>query len=233
LAHAAAWEGQLWAPTWLTFRAVSYCNTADDCDDIDWDEPPVGRSEPWRPRVFLFELYWADQASIDAFGDSVYEHDFKLYNRDNWHFLRHPFCFGQGDNFWALQEDLEWRQDLPSDAKFYIDNAEEADSCEERDLTFGIHHPKELQPNTVYHVALYMRNGEEDSSPYQLQGQKLERNFPGCDFSPWCVNVVHWPEGGPTETYIPEEQGTGLPDCRVWSRLYGLQRCIENTRRRP
>jgi hypothetical protein len=164
------------------------------------------------PRQFQQSLLWENQDSIYAFGADAYEHDLKLFNRDNPGFLEHPACFGWQDNFWAQREGVYWSTTFPAETSPYFDDYDQSDSCETQDFTVGMLYPQFLQPQVQYSVTIDAKAGEEDRSSYALNAQKLSII---CD-SAACVNLPG-PLGHPGEGQVLIGETVGsAPECRNW-----------------
>lgn len=176
-------------------------------------------------RVIIQDMTWESQASIDAMGDESYEHDFKLFNDENTGpsaggLGTRPLCApGQGNNFWATRTGT-FDTNFPEATSPYFDT-DVSDSCKTQDLTIGLVHPKELEPNVAYQTVLRVDAGAQASSPYQLQSEQLER-LPGCE-DPLCIGLDQQ-DVDPRQLLIGMEKGNA-PECRDWRKGEESERC--------
>lgn len=197
-------------------------------------------------RMIVHSLSWEDQNSINDFeSNAAYEHDFKLFNSGNLSSLR-PFCLpGQSNNFWADRANptrtnsptagrTTWDStNFPSNVGLYFDT-DVSDSCETLDLTIGLYHPRLLSPAVQYGITIVTDAGDENSSSYSLNAQKLERI---CDSSPNCVGLsgsLDYISSGARERLgvginkgqllIGRQRGVA-PECRTWIKGMDSQPC--------
>jgi hypothetical protein len=156
------------------------------------------------------EFTWASADDIAAFGDDAYEHDFKLHNRDN---PSDRSCFvweqGRANAFWLTRNALTWVTTLPAATKPYLDtNA--LDACSMMDLTVGMQWPKLVSPSTKYAITVVADRGTASISEATVEGQRITKIGPWCDFSEWCPIAVN-------DFQLVVQQSDGrTPGCRDW-----------------
>lgn len=142
----------------------------------------------------------------DEFTDYwAYEHDFKLYNEENWN--NDYVCpANQKNDFWADREaGIVWGTTMPDP---YLDtNA--SDNCREHDLSVGSYHRRKFERKS-YYVGLIVAPGDHGDSEYKLRSEALDKD---CDISPWCVGIKG--DDGGREVLVPETSGFA-PGCRTW-----------------
>ncbi|WP_156935113.1 hypothetical protein [Pseudonocardia spinosispora] len=176
-------------------------------------------ADPRTGRLIENTLTWANQASIDFFGPRAYEHDFKLFNRENFSpeyagVGTRPVCVpGQGEDFWADRNMVFFDTSFPAEIKPYFDTTA-LDGCGTRDFTVGIYHPKLLKPGVTYNIKVLPRSGVEDKSPYTLTAQILQKLSDDCDNNTFCVGVI---PGGDKQPLIGVTKGVA-PECRQWTK---------------
>lgn len=186
--------------------------------------PLMGRSitspQPGNQASIIQTQTWSTRASINNFGTgNAYEHDFKLINSSNNGTLVHPFCGGQGDDFWAdRNRSVVFVTNVPSATKPYFDT-DASDSCRTEDFTIGLYHPIRLNPGVRYVSVIGADRGQESSSPYALVAQRLGR---GCDTNPFCVGGPFGNHG--SQLLIGASKGRA-PECRRWHRGRESARC--------
>jgi hypothetical protein len=167
-----------------------------------WDCLGAECDEPWAPetgwtdtpRRIEYSFGWG--VSLEDMLVEIYEQgmplafelDVKLINPQNsdsqWN------CpDSEKDDFWISDRD-DWRGEIsiPDAAGPYWDTSA-LDPCSRKDLTVGIYHPEELKKGDVYELRLeFSEAGNSLTSGIEWHAELLER-APGCDDSPWCVNV--------------------------------------------
>lgn len=165
-------------------------------------------------------MTWGSQASINEFIGESYEHDFKLRNTANhgFPFIR-PGCVpGENNNFWATRDGKWYRTTYPKAAKPYFDT-DYSDSCELQDFTIGVYFPLKLTAGKKYETIVRTRAGENNSSEYQLAGERLKRD---CSSSPFCVGVRPRPEKA--QVFVGFTKGSA-PECRRWRKGRSSRPC--------
>lgn len=154
----------------------------------------------------------------DEFADDwVYEHDFKLFNPENWD-TDYGICpSNQRNDFWADRNaGITWETTMPDP---YLDTAV-SDHCRYHDLTVGTYNPDKFVTRT-YDINLVIAPGDHSDSEFQLRGEALEKD---CEFSPWCVGAFGEREGGGGQLLVGSSKGVA-PGCHRWAKGQDSQPC--------
>jgi len=216
-----------------------------DCDDVDepsdWTEnylaPP---RHPDYPRLIETTFTWrhGSQYFADRTANEghlfAWENDVKLYNGNNFDSPGGFFCLPWDKNdFWIASRDADDKlieTNLPADAGIYWDTAA-SDSCDVKDLTWGIYHPERLKANTQYSVNVHFDDpGDEANSTFSWTPTLLERqpnlspNGPQCDFTPWCVNVPPFARVYEDSEMVKRGWDYRLPDCWEYDESWSQER---------
>ena len=176
--------------------------TADD-ENVDFAGPltyhqgndrTLFTSFRWHPTLeeMLLDIYLSE-SPLDM------EFDVKEINRGN----SDPvsvipgICWPwESNNFWiGTRQPTLIDTTIPEEAGLYWDTAVD-DSCQEKDLTYGVYHPEYLDAGGKYDTAIYLDGddpmtyenavGDTDSSEFTWAVQILGRH---CDTNPFCVNI--------------------------------------------
>ena len=136
--------------------------------------------------------------------DWAYEHDFKLYNEENWN--TDGICPApQRNDFWADQSaGIVYATNMPDP---YLDTGA-SDNCRYHDLTIGSYNPDEFNTGT-YAISIVVAPGDHGDSEYQMRAEALDKD---CEYSPWCVGIGGFGEG---DLLVGTERGIA-PGCRTW-----------------
>ncbi len=160
---------------------------------------PVG-AERGLITSFTWNLKPAEvDAHIEKIGSIAVEFDTKQINRGNANFgigigeeTLQGICLPwELNNFYIGDRTfpLAIVTSLPPEAGVYWDTAF-LDSCEEKDLTYGIYHPEVLEYKAKYYTQIYFLGedaaGDNEQSEISWGIQVLGRH---CDISPFCVNI--------------------------------------------
>jgi hypothetical protein len=188
----------------------------------------------WHPTEKEVLEYYESTSSPMAF-----EFDVKEINRSNEDVLPEVKEIDPGiclpwekNDFWiGTREFSHFENNFPEEAGFYWDTGI-SDSCQVKDLTFGLFHPDKLEPLKVYEAIIYFDGGgawegpplpweglfggvwpaldnesavgDADSSPFQWGLQMLGMH---CDFSATaCVGITEIDVGGEGKPLIEENQ---------------------------
>jgi hypothetical protein len=209
------------------------------CEEADWERVSPVSDLPIFPRVIEISFTWRPtvnlaQRIIEEERGFGWEFDLKLHNGENGGLPFGIACFPWDTNdFWVADRDAVLLDtSIPGEAGVYWDTAA-SDTCDEKDLTFGIYHPELLQPGTTYTMNIYLASaGDEERSTVSWALQMLERRltFAGspCDFSPWCVNVPPDNDIREITTLVKSELGFPFPGCYEYNdRMLGHARECE------
>lgn len=152
----------------------------------------------------LYLTFERDNPGADFAADWAYEHDFKLYNENNWN-TDYICPRNQQNDFWAYRDaGISWDTTMPNP---YLDTRA-SDHCRWHDLTVGSYRPDRFVKRT-YDINLFVAPGDHSSSPYLLQGEVLDKD---CEVSPWCVGIGGYRDH---QRYVGETRGVA-PGCRRW-----------------
>ncbi|HEV7771894.1 MAG TPA: hypothetical protein VGO48_01255 [Conexibacter sp.] len=209
------------------------------CEEGDWERVSPVSDLPVFPRVIELSFTWRPttnlaQRIVEEERGFGWEFDLKLHNGENANIPFGIACLPWDTNdFWVTDRGAVLLDtSIPSDAGVYWDTAA-SDSCDEKDLTFGIYHPELLQAGTTYAMNIYLASaGDEERSTVSWELQMLERRltlggFP-CDFSPWCVNVRPDDDIHEITTLLEPELGFSFPACYEYNdRMLGRARECE------
>lgn len=180
----------------------------DDRDEGDVDRALQGR--------FRWE---ASSGEVNSFfeeneGPMAMEFDVKQINRGNSDPLPEVLETNPGvclpwekNDFWiGTREPSDIDTNLPDSAGFYWDTGL-SDSCQEKDLSFGLYHPENLVSGELYEATVFFDGGAEewewlapifpvldnetavgdaDASPFIWSVAMMGQH---CDWSPWCVGI--------------------------------------------
>jgi len=167
-------------------------------DNIDFDGPLDYRKG--HDRILKSSFTWSPTLgeTIDEMyksGSSLaLEFDIKELNRGNLDDLVGLCLPWEKNNFWiGSRHPGVIDTTIPAEAGLYWDTAA-LDSCEEKDLSFGVYHPEDLDSNEMYDTAVYFKGdsgtesaaGDTDSSSFTWTMQIMGSH---CDTSPWCVGI--------------------------------------------
>ena len=133
------------------------------------------------------------------------------------------------NDFWiGTREYSNIDTNFPDSAGFYWDTAL-SDSCQEKDLSFGLYHPEALTPDELYEATIFFDGGDgslvwpplfpaldnetaigdADASPFTWSLSMLGQH---CDWSPWCVGIPGIDVPGEGFSLIKENQEFGEVD---------------------
>ena len=190
------------------------------CVGSECEEP--GASETgWTPvpRLIKSEFRWAISLEdmLAEFYEKgmplAFEFDMKLINpRNSDNPLNCPES--EENDFWISdRDDFKVESRIPPDAGPYWDTSV-LDPCSRKDLTLGIQHPEQLKKGNWYGVTLgFAKAGNSRASGIEWHAELLERQ-PGCDDTPWCVNVEPlFDDYRLPQVLIPDDYDWGFPRC--------------------
>ncbi|WP_461144488.1 hypothetical protein [Salinifilum aidingensis] len=189
--------------------------------------------EPEHPRKFRYNMTWASQADINAFGDDFgLEHGATLYNTEDISDWTRPYCnpfdFNEPyNNFWAAWDSgfkwnaVEWGTNVPGEAAPYWDWDDATDSCQELGFQIGVGYPTNLQPRQGYSMWIHASRGDQSNSEFTLNTQKISNdcNDVGLDPGSSCMGLNYNRPGSGTEDLVTleDQQGWTVPGCVNWN----------------
>jgi alpha-tubulin suppressor-like RCC1 family protein len=170
---------------------------------------------------------WDSAESLERLADWAYEHDTKLFAKDQGFVVpvpkrRWPACIGPGaDDFWADRDALRDEfldTNLPEDANYYLDTMA-GDECDRQDFTVGILHPGNLSHDVNYWTRIVSAPGDVESSPVNLAAEILPRDCNLRLLSQWCANTKSFDDLGRPELakLLVGRAVFSAPGCRAWT----------------
>jgi DNA-binding beta-propeller fold protein YncE len=194
----------------------------EECNE---ESKPEWSEELWYvPRQMMMSFEWGqteEEMDIwnEEFGPIAMEFDVKLYNPDNDEGGKAGVtCSDQEESeFWINDRDDEFfTSDFDADVGVYWDTGI-SDPCTEKDLTFGVMHPENLEFGETYGAVVgFSESGEQWESPVKWTIQLLERvELPigDCDFNLFCVNIPGFDGFVGDQPLIELDQEFVLPGC--------------------
>lgn len=196
---------------------------------------PEGPQDDDYPNTFNHKMVWSSSGDIDAFGDDFgYEHGLALYNEEDisgrpW---TRPACApwdsivsDEYQNFWAAWDiwSFKWNAvsygwNIPGEAAPYWDWDDVTDECSKLEFTVGIGYPRKLDPNVEYGFWIYAMDGDQESSPFYMGGQRLSNdcNDMGLDPGSSCMGLNDERPGADTQLFVNRTRDWRVPGCIEW-----------------